>query len=248
MEWWWFATALVVVVAIGLGLSGRYLYLRRRLWKSILEDSIPANARWWRDYRERTGELLYVALGDSAAQGIGGSNPGRGYVGQLVRHIRLTTGMTVRTINLGESGSTIGLAVANQLPKLATHDPDLVTVAIGANDMADFHPEQFERDVRRLFSALPPHAIVADLPTFHFLPLERNVVVANEIVHRVAAEFALAVAPLHQRTRRQGLWGVVTHFAGDLFHPNDRGYRVWASAFIPGVDAVLRRRGGAPPA
>ncbi len=23
--------------------------------------------------------------------------------------------------------------------------------------------------------------------------------------------------------------------AGDLFHPNDRGYRVWASAFIPAV-------------
>ena len=53
-------------------------------------------------------------------------------------------------------------------------------------------------------------------------------------------ERGLAVAPLHARTRRQGLWGMSTQFAGDLFHPNDRGYRVWASAFEPLVDSRVR--------
>jgi acyl-CoA thioesterase-1 len=27
----------------------------------------------------------------------------------------------------------------------------------------------------------------------------------------------------------------MTQFAGDLFHPNDRGYKVWADAFWPAV-------------
>jgi lysophospholipase L1-like esterase len=31
----------------------------------------------------------------------------------------------------------------------------------------------------------------------------------------------------------------VTQFAGDLFHPNDRGYRVWARAFERALDARL---------
>jgi lysophospholipase L1-like esterase len=47
--------------------------------------------------------------------------------------------------------------------------------------------------------------------------------------------------PLHARTRRYGLWGVSTQFAGDLFHPNDRGYQVWADTFNPAVLSRLQR-------
>ena len=81
----------------------------------------------------------------------------------------------------------------------------------------------------------------ADLPSFYFLPGEKKVLVANRILRDAAAERGLVVVPLHARTKRQGLWGVSTQFAGDLFHPNDRGYRVWASAFAPAVDARLAR-------
>jgi len=110
--------------------------------------------------------------------------------------------------------------------------------------MADFNAEKFESDLRRLFDGLPAHAIVADLPSFYFLPAEKHVLVANEIVHRLASQFGFAVVPLYARTKRQGLWGVTTQFAGDLFHPNDRGYAIWASAFIPTLDARLRPSDG----
>jgi acyl-CoA thioesterase-1 len=30
----------------------------------------------------------------------------------------------------------------------------------------------------------------------------------------------------------------VNQVAADFFHPNDRGYRVWASAFIPLIDRL----------
>jgi lysophospholipase L1-like esterase len=130
----------------------------------------------------------------------------------------------------------VGIALDKELPAFRKLRPDLVTVSIGANDIAGFDEERFGRDIRELFDALPPHAIVADLPSFHFLPAEKKVAVANRIITDAAAERGLAVAPLHARTRRQGLWGVGTQFAGDLFHPNDRGYRVWASAFESAVD------------
>ena len=31
----------------------------------------------------------------------------------------------------------------------------------------------------------------------------------------------------------------IRNAAGDLFHPNDRGHRVWAEAFLPAVRARL---------
>jgi lysophospholipase L1-like esterase len=241
---WIFWMSGTVITAAAVFFWARYLQRRQRLWRALLNDAIPVNSRWWKDYRERTGELLYVAIGDSAAQGIGASGPGRGYVGELGRHVRALSGRSVRLINLGVSGATVGLAVRDQLPKLHGLEPDILTVAIGANDIAAFDQVRFEAQLRELFAALPVHAIVADIPSFYFLPGEKRVLVANRILRQLAAERGFAIAPLYASTRHQGLWGVMTQFAGDLFHPNDRGYRVWASAFIPILDAVLSHDGG----
>ncbi len=84
---------------------------------------------------------------------------------------------------------------------------------------------------------MPSHAIVAELPCMFVPDRERKVAVANEIVHRVAAELGLTVAPLHVITKRVGLRRTFFNSYGDLFHPNDRGYEIWASAFEPAVDA-----------
>ncbi|WP_255546677.1 SGNH/GDSL hydrolase family protein [Glaciihabitans sp. dw_435] len=241
MKWFYSALA-TATVGIGGFAWARYLQRRQAVWRERLTNAIPVNSGWWKEYRKREGELLYVAIGDSTAQGIGASRPGRSYVGELAKHIREVTGMTVNVANLGVSGSTVRGALLQQLPKLRKLTPDIVTVSIGANNMADFDAVTFESDLNRLFEGLPAHAIVADLPSFYFLPAEKNVIVANAVVHRLAQKYGFPVVPLHARTRRQGLWGVTTQFAGDLFHPNDRGYAVWASAFIPTIDAALRTR------
>ena len=231
--------ALAVAAAIGVALQARYLRNRRARWRVVLAERIPIHSKFWRDRAAEDGELLYVAIGDSAAQGIGASRPDHSYVGVLARTLRAHTDRAVRVVNLGVSGSTVAMAVEAQVPRLAKLEPDIVTVSVGGNDIASFDPTRFERNLATLLDALPPHAIVADLPSFHFLPSERKVKIANAIVRRLAAERGLTVAPLHARTRRQGIWGVSTQFAGDLFHSNDRGYRVWASAFEPAVLARL---------
>jgi acyl-CoA thioesterase I len=242
---WAIAGAALVVVAVGVLLWVRWLSRRRVYWFERLTNAIPIHSDWWKEQRAKSGELLYVAIGDSAAQGIGASRPGRGYVGEIVRHIRSVSSTPLRVVNLGISGATLGVAIAKELPALAKLQPDIVTVSIGANDMPTFEPSRFEAELETLFAALPPHAIVADLPSFYFLPAEKKVRIANQLLRAGAARRGLTVVPLHEAMRRQGLWGVTTQFAGDLFHPNDRGYRVWASAFLPAIDARLRQ--SAPP-
>lgn len=205
-----------------------------------LNELLPVHSKWWRDAAKAPGELLYVAIGDSAAQGIGASAPKNSYVGVIADHLRAVTGRTVRVVNLSVSGATVALAVADQLPRFTSLKPDIVTVSIGANDIAAFDPERFRSGLRAVFAAVPDHAIVADLPYF-FLPWnERLVAEGNRILREEAAARGLQVVPLHETMRKQGLRGIFTQFAEDLFHPNDHGYRVWASAFLPAVTARAR--------
>jgi lysophospholipase L1-like esterase len=234
-------TVLGVLVA-GAGVAFvRSLGARRRLAAAALNETLPVNSAWWRARAKADGELVYVALGDSAAQGIGASVPGRGYVGILADRIAQRSGLRVRTVNLSVSGATVAAVVGYQLPRLARQPADIVTVSIGANDIAAWDARAFESALATVLDALPPHAIVADLPYFYLPGNERRVVAANGILRRLARMRGLVVAPLHAATKRPGLFGALTLFAGDRFHPNDRGYGVWASAFAPLVDARVDR-------
>ncbi|MET0782908.1 MAG: SGNH/GDSL hydrolase family protein [Leifsonia flava] len=238
------------VVGAAIGVIGSFVTValwvawlrgRREHWRGTLSGTIPVNSAYWRELGSKPGEILYVAIGDSAAQGIGASRPAHSYVGFLARELRNRTSRAVRVANLSVSGGTVRTAIDIELPLLTAlgAQPDILTVCIGANDIADFDAERFDSDIRELFAALPPHAIVADLPSFYFLPGEKKVLVANRLLRAAAADFGLEVVGLHAITKRQGLWGVSTQFAGDLFHPNDRGYALWARAFTPAVDRRL---------
>lgn len=238
-------TAASIATTAGLGIAAALSYkrFRHRIAENaaVLNETLPVNSQWWRDHAKQKGELLYVSIGDSAAQGIGASTPNRGYVGILADHVRLATGRTVRVINLSVSGATVELAVRDQLPRFRRLHPDVVTVAIGANDIALWDPEAFTAGIRELFAALPAHTLVADLPCFHLPHNERKVAVANRILRAAAEEHGLTVVPLHATTKRQGLWSIATQFANDMFHPNDRGYRVWAEAFLPALSMSIAR-------
>ncbi len=232
----WIAVGTIVGVAAAA--SGVVLVRRRaRNGSERIAGTLHLAARWWRERGKEEGELLYVAVGDSAAQGIGASRPGRSYVGLIAAHLRETTGRSIRVVNLSISGARLREALALQLPALRRLKPDIVTVAVGANDIAGFDAGRFERELTELYDALPSDAIVSELPSFYLGTKERNVAVANRIVHRLADERGLAVAPLHRVTSRAGVARyALNQVAADFFHPNDRGYRVWASAFLPLLD------------
>ncbi|GAA4170527.1 SGNH/GDSL hydrolase family protein [Gryllotalpicola koreensis] len=233
--------------AVGGGLAWyRWLMRRQVTWQRILADNIPVHSAYWRARRELPGELLYVAIGDSAAQGIGASRPARSYVGVIAKRLEKLSGKSIRVVNLGISGATLSTALEKELPRFLRLKPELienaiVTVCIGANDIASWDAARFATQVEKLFAQLPAHAIVADLPSFYFLPGERKAVQANRILRAAAARHGLRVVDLHDTMKHEGMLGVATQFAGDLFHPNDRGYDVWANAFEPAVEDRLEQ-------
>ena len=53
---------------------------------------------------------------------------------------------------------------------------------------------------------------------------------AAETVAKRARAHQLQVVSLHRAQRDRGAIAMLTDFAADWFHPNDRGHRVWADA------------------
>ena len=206
-----------------------------------LARSVETTAAYWSEPRGETGGLLYVALGDSAAQGIGASRPDRGYVGLLAERVRRSTGRPVEIVNLSRSGARISDVVQVQLPALAAlgRTPDLVTVAIGGNDVPTYEADRFAGSVEELVDALPAGTYVADVPYWMHGRWEVDSQAAADVMATAARERGLRPVPLHDAQRRAGWSAMLTHFAADWFHPDDRGHRLWADAFWREIEADL---------
>lgn len=86
----------------------------------------------------------------------------------LGRRLAAETGQPAQVINLSRSGARIRDVLDTQLPALAglKQEPDLVTVAIGGNDVRAYDPARFAADSAALTRALPAGAYVADVPYF----------------------------------------------------------------------------------
>lgn len=193
--------------------------------------SVGRYADYWAVPRGEAGGLLYVALGDSAAQGVGASRPERGYVGLLAQRMRERSGRPVQVVNLSRSGARLADLVRDQLPRLAELSPDVVTVDIGGNDVIVYDAERFSRLVCELTAGLPAGAFVADVPYFMHGHWERRAAETGQVLAGCAEENGLCVVRLHDAEQARGPAAMLTDFAADWFHPNDRGHRVWADAF-----------------
>jgi lysophospholipase L1-like esterase len=176
---------------------------------------------------------LWVVLGDSTAQGIGAPSWEEGYVGQLRRALDAGSERPWRVVNLSRSGARTDDVLNRQLPALEalTTRPDLVTCAIGANDVVRRVPGLEDR-MRRIIARLPERAIIATLP--QGLGPERTQAV-NRVIRAEAPAAGLVVADVWART------GPPWHgkYAEDRFHPGALGYGDWAAAFADVLDQAL---------
>lgn len=204
------------------------------LWYGL--KTYPA---YWQGRANQPGEFIYVALGDSAAQAVGASKPANGYVGLIAANIEKTTGKTVRVINLSRSGATLEDALHDQVPELAKYKANLVTVEIGANNMKDYNPESYKQNYERLLQALPPgKSVVSDMPYFGGRPNHsRNARDANIAISQLAEQYQIPQANLYDNLSRHQSPLI---YASDLFHPNNRGYRIWHDAFWPVVSWLIK--------
>ena len=207
---------------------------------NMLRADCVAFAGYWSEYNARVLAEpepgigpLWVALGDSTAQGLGAPGPHGGYIGQSLQELRRRTGQPWRLLNLSVSGSLIRDVLAIQLPQLPAA-PALVTCGVGANDVFYSSPRRLFADLRALLAAVPDGTVMLDLP----LPVGLWGVVGragapyitriNQVIHEIAVERALPVAPVSEHFTPP--W--IGKFSADSFHPSQDGYRDWTRALL----------------
>ena len=113
--------------------------------------------------------IHYVALGDSAAQGVGASRVEASYVALLAERIAEAAGRQVVVTNLSVSMATSRDVVRYQLPRLAElgRAPDILTLDIGGNDVVlpGNTLESFEKHFVDILTRLPAGwGLVVDAP------------------------------------------------------------------------------------
>ena len=90
-----------------------------------------------------------------------------------------------------------------------------------------------------IIRSLPPHALIADVPCFYNGRGEEKSKRASAQIRRLADAGGQRFVDLHAPTEAIAREEYRTHFALDMFHPSDLGYRVWAGAFEPAWRARL---------
>lgn len=221
--------ALILLVFV-LGLFELYTQLGR--YKSYWEKSNQKPAI--------PNEILYVALGDSTAQGIGATSPQRGYVGLIGTELETRQSKPVRVVNLSKSGAKI-VDVLNtqllQLEKLGVNSKTVITIEIGANNIVSYNESEFESQMDELMGKLPKQALISDIPYFgesRHKSRQPNVANANEIMYRLAEKHGFKLVALNEQMQKNG--GVKT-FAPDWFHPSNVAYREnWAPVFLNRIE------------
>lgn len=204
-----------------------------------LAGSVSRYRNFWITKAKSDGEITYLALGDSTAQGIGASNPMKGYVGLITKDIEKRTGKSVRIINISKTGATLNDFLKYQAPIIKTLSPDIVTIEIGANDIAGFDATKFRSLYKKVLKTLPEGSYVSNMPLFNSRPGSRDKAVqASQIIEKEIPKFPdLNFVDLQTETRlHQSIFG----FAPDLFHPNDLSYKNWANAFLKKIRPKIK--------
>jgi acyl-CoA thioesterase I len=213
---------------------------------AAMREDCVAFAAYWNSHNERVLRdveadpgPLWVALGDSTAQGLGAPGPRGGYVGQTLQQLRRGTGQHWRVLNLSVSGALIRDVVAEQLPLLPVA-PDLVTCGIGANDIPYSTPAKLFGDMRTLLAKVPDGTVMLDLPLlagFWWIVGRMSIPYItriNRVIHEVAGERDLPVATVSRHFTPP--W--TGKFSCDSFHPSQDGYRDWTRALLAALPAA----------
>ncbi|MCI0425282.1 MAG: SGNH/GDSL hydrolase family protein [Actinobacteria bacterium] len=193
--------------------------------------------------------LRVVVLGDSSVTGPGVSDIDEIWVRVLAR--RLAQGRHVILKSVAVGGSKVADLLDGQLEEAILFDPDLVLVAVGANDAIRGVPlRKFERDLDALVvelvetGATVVQSGVGDLGTIpRLFPPLRGMMTRRSLAYhrahqRVARRHGAVVAELRDddRTlwiRDRSLW------SEDLFHVSGAGHARWAETAWKTLQPVI---------
>ncbi|OGY22851.1 MAG: hypothetical protein A2Y57_02850 [Candidatus Woykebacteria bacterium RBG_13_40_7b] len=197
-----------------------------------------------------TEEFKYVALGDSAAVGVGASIPDKGYVGLIFEKLKEKYPKASLN-NLAVSGATTTDLINAQLNKAKTFKPDLVTISVGANDITgQITDEIFSQNIEQALTTLddenlkivltniPDISLAAAVPVEIKSKVREKVKNFNKIIENSANKFEIPLVDLYSASLKEAQ-EAEKYLSSDLYHPNDSGYELWADEMWKVIDQFL---------
>lgn len=188
-----------------------------------IDNQVEPYASAWdrhnREAAEATGPL-WVALGDSATQGIGATEWHRSWIMTVLDRLRQKTGEPWRLVNLAMSGGRFRDVSDTQVPVMKEFLPaaDLVTCVIGSNDMMWRRgSDRVLADAIIVAESLPARTLLSRLGGPGRRPSE-----INQRFRKIAAERDLDLFQVWGWPSAKGA------LADDRIHPSDLGYRYMA--------------------
>src|SRR5713101_3629201 len=118
-------------------------------------------------------QITYVAIGASDTFGIGTSDP---YTQNWPTDLAEKLGQKIHLINLGIPGITLHDALNLELPVALDSHPELVTIWLGVNDIANkVSVSSYSHDLDLMLTRLESHApsahiLIANIPDLTLLP------------------------------------------------------------------------------
>lgn len=237
----WLVLSLVFVVVLGFMLW-QLLYIQYN-GTSVPAPRIPRTT----EVCGSSGPIVrYAVLGDSTSIGQGAP-----YEQAIARQTARKLAQThrVELTNYGVSGARVADVLRTQVTTAAASKPDLVLIAVGANDVTHYTAlDSVEHGMTAIIGQLqaanprvkivltgsPAMGSVARFapPTKWFMG--KRVQQVNAVMRQVAYAQHVTLVPLAEKTgptfnRKPTL------FAQDKFHPNAAGYAVWLPVIEQGI-------------
>lgn len=177
----------------------------------------------------------YLALGDSLTEGVGVSDYKNSF--PFLVSQKLSQKYNVSLINLAHAGDTSGDVLNNQIPKILSLKPNLITLLIGVNDIHNLITlKEFENNYIQIVSQLKttnakiclfsipylgsdkilylPYNFILDFRTKEF----------NKVIKKISVEYNTEYIDLYSLKKSADFYST------DHFHPGEAGYKEWAEA------------------
>ena len=192
--------------------------------------------------------LTFAVIGDSAASGVGDSDSQGNYFGWGY-HLAQAFVEPLVYINASRPGAQSHEVLHEQLPKILIHNPELVAVIVGGNDLLrnGFTPQVFEDNLNELLACIEKLGATSLLLELHdptqIVPMprlvahvcRRRVNAVNHITRKMARRYSSVLLEtrslegIYQREK----WHV------DRMHPSKLGHQFIADNYAH----LLRSRG-----
>lgn len=201
--------------------------------------------------RYKTKPFIYVALGDSTAEGMGATRHSRAYTSIVFSSLK-SRYRTAKYHNIARSGAVLTDVVSTQLPKALEIKPSLITISIGANDIirrtsiSEFESNLFlllktlqqKTDATIVISTIPDLSLTPAVPKLLKKYSQYKAGKLNNVILQVGKATNTITVDLFEDSRSV-LEAFPEAIASDGFHPSDFGYAIWANTILVTLHNVL---------